>query len=289
MEPKKNIALGLLGVLGIWLSNGIAIPLVNKLSMFTPEQLLVARGVVTALVTLAFLRGGIRPTLHVLSLGLCFVFAALCLYNGTRAWGASPTIIIITATPVVNFLVTIKRGLRIERSAVVVLMVMMGAVIVALEPWNATYKNPSEGALWSISGMILNGVFYELLCIKKAPRLLRCFWQAVAVAIIGAVFSVGDSWTPIHNQPVLIAALVGFGLLGGMIYFLSNIVAFDNLDKDIASVLAQGETPAVIIVAVLLGEGQLSVTQWTGAIIALVASVLLLNSVEKSRTNNTIK
>jgi hypothetical protein len=49
--------LGLLGILGICGTAGLALPFVNVLTMFTPEQLMVVRGFLTAAIALIALRG----------------------------------------------------------------------------------------------------------------------------------------------------------------------------------------------------------------------------------------
>lgn len=54
---KSKTFIGLLGVLGIWLTAGLALPFVNVLKAFTPEQLMVFRGFMTAAMAFIGLRG----------------------------------------------------------------------------------------------------------------------------------------------------------------------------------------------------------------------------------------
>jgi len=73
------------------------------------------------------------------------------------------------------------------------------------------------------------------------------------------------------------------------LYFLSIIFAFDYLETEVASVLAMGETPAVILGAgVLLGE-KMSVVQWGGVIIALLATAALSWAEAKRSTPQVTK
>jgi drug/metabolite transporter (DMT)-like permease len=67
----------------------------------------------------------------------------------------------------------------------------------------------------------------------------------------------------------LILLVLGFAFVGGFLYWIANLMAFENLPTTEASVLAQGETPAVILGAsILLGE-HLTLVQWVGVGIAL--------------------
>lgn len=76
----------------------------------------------------------------------------------------------------------------------------------------------------------------------------------MGMGLLGLILSTGVSWAPI-TEPRLAALVVGFAFVGGFLYWISNLLAFENLPTTEASVLAQGETPAVILGAgFLLGE-----------------------------------
>ena len=95
---NRKTLLGLIGVLGIWLTAGLALPFVNVLDMFTPTQLMVFRGFITAGMALIGLRGVVgRVDKYTYLIALTLPFATLGLFEGIRCWGAGPTIIIITA------------------------------------------------------------------------------------------------------------------------------------------------------------------------------------------------
>ncbi len=48
---KHKTLVGLVALVGVWLTAGNALPLVNILKMFTPEQLLAARGLLSMRLT----------------------------------------------------------------------------------------------------------------------------------------------------------------------------------------------------------------------------------------------
>ena len=164
----RKTLLGLFGVLGIWLTAGVALPLVNVLSVFPPSQLMVFRGFLTAAMALIGLRGVVGRV------------------DAVRHHHERPP-------------------LRIIR--------------------------PREGD------------FTE-----------KCFWACMGMGLLGLILSTGVLWAPI-TEPRLAALVVGFAFVGGFLYWISNLLAFENLPTTEASVLAQGETPAVILGAgFLLGE-----------------------------------
>lgn len=269
----KSIARGLLGAVGIWLTAGLALPFVNVLKSFTPEQLMFARGLMTAIFAVLIMKGKVFPIdRYTLLSGVGFAFGCLGLYHGIRELGPSLAIIIITTAPIVNFLFAWGRGRHVSFAAIGSLVVMLAGVVFALHPWSSTTTLTFKGVAWSIFGATSGALYYEALSKAKGSRLTRCFWQALVVALIaisGNLISGSSIQVPEFKTVLL---LVAFALMGGFLYFIANIEAFDNLPTEVASVLAQGETPAVIIMAgVLLGE-KLSLSQWLGVAVALLGA-----------------
>src|SRR3989338_7782515 len=128
----RRISLGLFGVLGIWITAGLALPFVNVLTMFTPPQLMVFRGFLTAAMAFIGLRGVIgRVDKYTYLIALTLPFATLGLFEGIRNWGAGPTIIIITATPLVNLVIGAFLGRRISPASIVGLVLVLGGVVMA--------------------------------------------------------------------------------------------------------------------------------------------------------------
>lgn len=261
----RRTLLGLFGVLGIWLTAGLALPFVNVLSMFAPTQLMVFRGFLTAIMALIGLRGIIRRAdKYTYLIALTLPFATLGLFQGIRHWGAGPTIIIITATPLVNLVIGVFLGRRVSSASIVGLVLVLGGVVMAR--WGGHFQ--WAGFAWTLFGTIMNGILYEFFARARATSLQKCFWACMGMGTLGLALSVKSSWMPI-TEPKIALIVVGFAFVGGFLYWLSNLIAFENLPTTEASVLAQGETPAVILGAsVLLGE-RLTFVQWVGVIVAL--------------------
>lgn len=262
---QKNTFVGLLGILGIWLTAGLALPFVNVLKMFTPEQLMVFRGGITAVLALICLRGAVGHTdKYTYLMAITVPFATLGLFQGIRHWGVGPTIIVITATPLVNFVISLFLGRRLSWAVITGLVFLLVGVILAR--WDGYFD--WEGLSWSVFGTIANGVFYEFLGRSKTTALKKCFWGSLSMATLGLIVSFGSSWKMAAN-PQLLAILIGFAFVGGFIYWLANLLAFEHLPTTEASVLAQGEAPAVVLGANLMLGERLTVIQWLGVIIAL--------------------
>lgn len=279
---------GLLAVLGIWVCNGITLPMISVLKL-SGERLMIARGLITAAFALVITQGNVSQGLDNNSalLAICFAFACLGLYKGVRAWGASRTIIIVTLTPIVNFCFAAKNGVPVE--AFVSFGVMLFGVYLVLGKAKERPTNWISGVGWSLFGTAFNGFFYEAIAVTKTPVFQATFWQAIAVAVIGwlaltilpkeqyNLSSPGLKSTPVSTQRYkLYVALLLFGLIGGLAYFLSNIIAFTYLPKVVASVLAQGESPMVVLIdGLLTPKNRLSAIQWGGALLTLAGAVYL--------------
>jgi drug/metabolite transporter (DMT)-like permease len=261
----RKTLLGLFGVLGIWLTAGCALPFVNILNVFTPPQLMVFRGFLTASMALIGLRGHIgKVDKYTYLIALTLPFATLGLFQGIRHWGAGPTIIIITATPLVNLVIGAFLGRRISPASIVGLVLVLGGVVMAR--WGGHFQ--WVGFAWTLFGTIMNGILYEFFARAKATSLQKCFYACMGMGTLGLVMGAGASWSAIA-EPKLILLVLGFAFVGGFLYWIANLMAFENLPTTEASVLAQGETPAVILGAsILLGE-HLTLVQWVGVGIAL--------------------
>src|SRR3989338_929246 len=161
----RKTLLGLFGALGIWLTAGLVLPLVNVLHVFTPSQLMVFRGFLTAAMALIGLRGVIgRVDKYTYLIALALPFATLGLFEGIRHWGAGPTIIIITATPLVNLVIGTFLGRRISPASIVGLVLVLGGVVMAR--WGGHFQ--WTGFMWATFGTIMNGILYELFARAKA-------------------------------------------------------------------------------------------------------------------------
>ena len=276
---KNKTLLGLIGVLGIWLTAGLALPFVNVLNVFSPPQLMVFRGFLTAIMAFIGLRGVIgRADKYTYLVALILPFATLGLFEGIRHWGAGPTIIIVTATPIVNLIISFFWGRRISLASIFGLTLVFTGVLIAR--WGGHFQ--WAGFIWTLFGTIMNGILYEFFARAKSAPMQRCFWGSIGMGVLGLILSVNTSWASLANPKIALLVL-GFAFVGGLLYWIANLTAFDNLPTMEVSILAQGETPAVIIGAsIFLGES-LSVWQWLGVIIALCGAWYLSRWLTKHR------
>jgi len=244
---------------------------------------MVFRGFLTSLFAFIVLRGKIgKVDKYAYLIALTLPFATLGLFNGIRSWGAGPTIIIITATPLVNYLIGPFIGRKISLASVIGLVLVLGGVIVAR--WGGEFK--WEGFLWSVFGTVMNGILYEFFSRSKSTPTQKCFYSSFGMGLLGLILSLtmdsDASWQQVFQTDLLFSVLI-FAFIGGFIYWLANLIAFENLPTTEASILAQGETPAVIIGAwFFLGE-QLSLLQWTGVGIALLGAMYLSSWLSKQK------
>ncbi len=197
-------------------------------------------------------------------IALVLPFVTLGLFEGIRHWGAGPTIIVLTASPVVNVVIGASRGRRTSRASILGLVLLLGGVVMAR--WGGTFN--WTGFSWSLFGTIMSGILNELFGRAKSAPMNQCFWGSIGMGVLGLALSAGASWAP-AAQPKVDLSVLGFAVIGGFLYWKSYLLAFKNLPTTEASVLAQGETPAVIVGAtVLLGE-HLTLAQWIAVAIAL--------------------
>jgi len=246
---KSKIHLGLLGALGIWLTAGLALPFVNVLQVFSPEQPIVFRGFITAIMAFIGLRGAIgKVDKYTWLIAVTLPFATLGLFEGIRHWGASPTIVIITATPLINFAISLFLGRRISGASIIGLVLVLGGVLIARKGGHFQW----EGFAWSVFGTVMSGILYELFAKAKTTSLQKGFFAGIGMGTLGLILSVNTPLVSIIT-PKLTVLLLGFAFVGGFLYWIANMLAFENLPLGEASVLAQGETPALQLLLKALG------------------------------------
>lgn len=269
---------GVLAALGISITAAIALPLVNIFKELTTPELMIVRGGVTAAIVLPlFWRHIAKPSKHIVLFSLLFAVATLALYAGIRTWGASPTLVVITATPVVNIAAKIWRGQKVEHRVYICLAFLIVGVSIALNPFQAAFN--TFGLLLSVVATIIAGLAFEVLSTEKGvDPYNKSFWLAVITIGIGTLVSIACGRLPFNQEVWNVwrtLALIGFGATGGFLYYLSNIVAFEKLKTEVASTLAMAETPAVIVGAWLMLGEKLTFVQWTGVLLALGATFAL--------------
>ncbi len=281
---RNSLVRGLLGIFGVWITSA-ALPMINSgvLKQFSPEQLLAARGVLSAVVVFAVLRGrifGVGGNTYIMA--VLVSGAALGLYKGIRIWGGAPTIMVITATPVLNHLFGLIIGRKTRSSEMLGMLAVVSGVVLALFEQELRFN--WLGFFWSLFGTFMNAVFYEFISLSKAEPFQKTFWGCLAMGGLGLASS-GTFDVPVSTSMFL--AVLVFALVGGFLYWWSNMVAFDkrNLPLQTASILAQGETITVILVSTLIiGERHLSMIQWAGVTLALSGAVYLARNAEPSQS-----
>lgn len=274
----NGTAIGILATIGISLTAAIALPLINLFKTLGPTEFMMVRGGVTAVLIAVMLTSHIsRPSPRLIGFSLLFSLATLTLYAGIRAWGASPTLVVLTAMPIVNITAKRWRGGTIKASVYTCLAGLLIGVAVALNPWEAEFD--LLGFLFSASATLLAGIGFEILGGREqVDPYNKTFWLASVTLIIGLVSTLPSGHLPFANEVWSVSRilmLAAFGFVGGFVYYFSYIMAFEKLEKEVASTLAMAETPAVIIGARLMLGEQMTMVQWLGVVIALVATAAL--------------
>ncbi len=274
MKITENTS-GVIAALGISVTAAIALPLVNIFKSLQPSELMIVRGSVTAVLVGSLLSRHIRrPSAQLLKATTLFAGATLALYAGIRAWGAGPTLVILTTTPFVNIVAKSWRGEIVNSRVYASLCGLTLGVMVALNPWQTTFD--LAGFLYSVTATVLSGLAFEMLGNNKGlDPYNKTFWLAIVTAVIGLVATLIGGHIPFATETWTVSrilALIGFGATGGFLYYLAIAVAFEKLKTEVASTLAMAETPAVIIGSyIILGE-RLTFIQWIGVAVALLAT-----------------
>jgi drug/metabolite transporter (DMT)-like permease len=230
--------------------------------------------------TFFFLRGDIfKVDRYTYLLAPVVGLASFGLFKGIRVWGAGPTLIIIAGTPIVNFLFTFAIGKKVSNAAIWALTFLLGGILVA--NWGGRWS--TTGFAYSIFGMICNAAVYELFPRATSKSLQQCFWGTLGMGLIGLLLSPSSNWGLVYENHTLQVTLVGFALLSGLFYWLANIWAFDYLPKDHASVLVQGETPAVILFAWVMLNEPLTPAKIVGVTVSLCGAWYLKRSLEQEK------
>lgn len=309
--------IGLFGVVLVCLSQAIALPLVKIFDVPT-GQMLIMRGLVSATVTwiiLLIVGHDVWQGWNWLTVaaGGCFSVAALSLYKAIKAWDVSLVITLIAATPLVNVVMAVVNHKPVSVPALLTLPFLLYGIATACirgsEDHDVVCTGSARrsakrkrlrskqyrkwGMFWCSLGVLFNGLYYEALAESqwthiRSPILTErfiqllplAFWQAVAVALIGGFVSLTESWKGIRNGgPRTIVGLTCWAFFAGFVYFIGNILAFQGISRQVASVLLQLETPAVIVAGVILlpreKQERKSIRQWVGVIIALVSGAVL--------------
>ncbi len=277
-DHQKNAAATIAAGFGIAVTAALSLPLVNIFTELSIAELMLTRGLITALSMGIMFRKRIgAPSKYLIAFSVIFAAATLALYSGIRIWGASPTLVVITLTPVVNIGYKMIRGIRVTDRVLTSFVILLIGVTVALEPWRTAFNVAGLGV--SLLGAVLAGISFEVL--KKGgeiDKFHRTFWLGSVTAVAGFMMTVSVGTIPfaaLERTAGHVALLVLFGLVGGTLYYLSNIVVVDKNRTEAAATIAMMETPAVVVASGgMLGEVT-SGLQWSGIVLALMAGSAL--------------
>lgn len=285
---ERNIWVGLVGILLLWLTIGVSLPLVNVLTMFTPGQLIALRGVVTLALVLPFAWRVFPRVFHAKALLLATVFGLCCItqFYAARTWGPSLTTITQASTPVFLFLFAIARGRKIEGISVISLMLLLAGVTLALQPWSNVSGFNTAGLLWSIAFALCVAALIEVLTSMREESFSVLTMAQSVGAIVGgfATYGLFADWTPLTQPNILLLALF-FAVFFGLVNFVANALPAKHLDQTTYGILALGVTPVTIgFSGLILGE-RLHAGQWLGVFISIVGVGLLTIWLTKRRTS----
>ncbi len=269
MNKKNTSWYGLLGVLGIWVTDGFGFPLVNYFSQFSVPVLLVSRGVMTMLLPF-FLRPMPlrRPSWRTISSSFWLGMVAFTIFTAFRAWGVSLTMTVFSATVLANFFFAYLGNRRISAKPLIASCIIIAGVTVVLKPWGSdTFQ--FAGLIWSLLGVLSGALFYEEMKKSDDPPSIKLLWQGLALAGVGAVTGALPDLSTIVPNVNLLILLLGFGFFVGFLNLYSNVKAIEYLEPEIVSAFVPGGTVLAIIVSgFLLGE-HLDFLQWAGVVIVL--------------------
>lgn len=282
MESHKTRN-GIIAALSISITAAISLPLVNVFKTLTPSELMMVRGGVTCAIVAAIFFQRIRlPSKQMINCSFLFSFATLTFYSSIRQWGASPTLVVVTITPMVNVLAKRLRGHGVDDHVYLCLTGLIAGVMIALNPWQASFD--LHGILYSLGAVVFVGIGFELLAKEKGiDPYNKTFWIAMATIGTGLIATLWNGHLPFTTESWNLSqtlALTGFGIVGGFFYYVAYIIAFENLKTEVASTLAMAETPAVIVGAWLMLGETMTLIQWIGVLIAL-GSTLILSFAER--------
>lgn len=276
---------GLLGALGIWVTAGIAAPLVKLITLkqeLSVEQVMTFRGFITALIAFILCKGkimGVGKYTYLLAIAL--PLATLGIFKGVENWDVGPTFIIIAMTPLVNLAIGPFMKRKIVPGAILGFILMFCGVVTAL--WGKDFQWSGFG--WSVFGAVMCGFTIE--CIKLAMAasenpMKMCFWAHNGMGLLGLILSVGSVWTPVI-QPKIGLYVLANAAIGGFLYWISNMKLFGSkIDTSVASILAQGETPAIIIGAYYILSEELTLNKCIGVTITFLGAGFLASRAAKA-------
>jgi drug/metabolite transporter (DMT)-like permease len=241
----KNTNIGLLGVLGIWITMSM-MPLAELMHL-SAFQLLVLRGLSGVLCLGALMLLGrsrlFFPDKYTLMSCVFYVLACIGLFQGITTWGASLTAVLLDMAVLVPIAFAMYRKERVSQKISIVLAVALAGSFFALRGWDSDLK--VEGFLWGMMALLMNGLFIEYGSRARQPDTTKVFWLSLTLVLVGSVCSLGASWHLARITDVALA--VWFSCATGVLNFMCAFVAFRNLRPVWMGILILGVTPSILV------------------------------------------
>jgi hypothetical protein len=283
--------IGLCAVVVVWLSAGISIPLVRKHADFRPEVLLLVR---SGLVLVAlFFMGKINmkgSNRYVIAAGPAMAIASITFFQAVNVWGPNPVIIVITLTPLVNFAIGLGKNTRICPITLVCLVFVLVGECLALDITKQELNLTGLGL--SVASTLATGLGLEFWGASKTESSQKMLWYSLSLFIFAiASLSVMPGKVEFIPQGVsLKTALFVFAIIGtfsGVVYVGAAGIALGRLPTTSASILLQGETPAVMLGSSFILGQEVFFHQGLGVGIMLVGISILMVWMARNATKST--
>ncbi len=294
LETKRvlSVTKGLCAVVMLWIAAGVSIPLIKRYDQFRPEMLLIVRGSAIAIACFLCRKFAREKTdKYVILAGLLFTVSSITFFQAVNVWAPNPVIIVVTLTPLVNFAIALRQRTKIPVMAYISLL-----CIIVGEWWALDLSKQSlnvYGFILSIFTALTAGLGLD--CWSKTSNKLigRMRWYAAFLIPCALLVLLG---TPgkielIPPGVTLREALYVFsviGTVGGVAYIYCASVTTQHLPITSASILLQGETPAVIVGTWFFMKHTISLSQGFGVAVMLFGiSVLVVWLASNSKKSTT--
>lgn len=264
----------------VWLSAGISIPLVRKYDNFQPEVLLLVR---SGLVLAALLVMGQITTRgsngYVIAAGPAMAIASITFFQAVNVWGPNPVIIVITLTPIVNFVIGLGKKTKICPITVLCLALVIAGECLALDV--ARQQLNLTGLALSITSTLATGLGLEFWAESKSGASQKMLWYCLSLFLFSLVslYAMPGKVEFIPQGVTWKTALLVFAVIGtfsGIVYVGAAGIALSRLPATSASILLQGETPAVMLGSLFILDQKIFFHQGLGVSIMLLGISILM-------------
>lgn len=269
-----NTNLGLLGMLGIWLTMAM-MPLAELLALSASEATFL-RGLSGFLIIglYALFRRGIVifPDRNTTVIVVLFVSATLCLFKAINAWGTNYSALFLDLAVIVPIIFVLLRGQIIDKTTYMAFVLAILGTMLALRIFSGSEFNP-EGFFWSIGALIANGLFIEYAVRATQSNWNKVFWMSLGLVLfgIGSLFGI-DNLDVIDMEWIVLALVFSFAT--GVLNFYCAFVAFANLKPVAMGMLLLLVTPIIILSSYIILGKSMGLDQLIGVTMTLVAGFI---------------